>query len=73
MIDGEYVQTINSIDELIEVSIVTVPAYRDTSVEVAQRNKGLKEFKEKTKNSNSTRIRKPTFRYVRLFLCTKII
>ena len=31
------------------MSVVTVPAYRDTSVEVAQRNKGLKEFKEKQK------------------------
>ncbi|MBX5315962.1 HK97 family phage prohead protease [Staphylococcus caprae] len=49
IIDGEYVQTINTIDELIEVSIVTVPAYQDTSVEVAQRNKGFKEFKEKQK------------------------
>lgn len=44
--NGEYVQTINQIDELIEVSIVTVPAYKDTSVEVGQRAKNLKKFKE---------------------------
>lgn len=49
VIDGEYVQTINKIDQLIEVSIVTIPAYIDTSVEVAQRNKGFKDFKEKQK------------------------
>ena len=45
-IDNEYVQTINKIDELIEVSIVTVPAYKDTSVEVGQRAKDLKKFKQ---------------------------
>ncbi|MEA3651758.1 HK97 family phage prohead protease, partial [Acinetobacter baumannii] len=42
----EYVQTINTIDELLEVSIVTLPAYRDTSVVVGQRAKGLDKFKE---------------------------
>ena len=45
-LDNEYVQTINKIDELIEVSIVTVPAYKDTSVEVGQRAKDLKKFKQ---------------------------
>lgn len=45
-IDGEYVQTINTIDELIEVSIVTIPAYQDTSVVVGQRAKGLDKFKQ---------------------------
>ena len=45
-IDNEYVQTINKIDELIEVSIVTIPAYKDTSVEVGQRAKDLKKFKQ---------------------------
>lgn len=45
-INGEYVQTINTIDELLEVSIVTLPAYRDTSVVVGQRAKGLDKFKE---------------------------
>ncbi|EHJ08432.1 HK97 family phage prohead protease [Staphylococcus simiae] len=44
--DGEYVQTINKIDELIEVSVVTVPAYKDTSVEVGQRTKSFEKFKE---------------------------
>lgn len=47
--NGQYIQTINKIDELIEVSIVTIPAYQDTNVEVAQRNKGLKQFIEKQK------------------------
>jgi phage head maturation protease len=32
--------------KLIEVSIVTVPAYKDTSVEVGQRAQDLKKFKE---------------------------
>lgn len=45
--DGDYVQTINKIDELIEVSVVTIPAYKDTEVTVGQRDAGLKEFKEK--------------------------
>ncbi|MDN5612408.1 MAG: HK97 family phage prohead protease [Staphylococcus equorum] len=45
-VDGEYVQTINTIDELIEISIVTIPAYKDTSVEVGQRAKDFKKFKE---------------------------
>lgn len=49
--NGEYIQTINKIDQLIEVSIVTVPAYQDTNVEVAQRNKGFTEFLEKQKIS----------------------
>lgn len=44
--NGEYVQTINKIDELIEVSIVTIPAYKDTSVEVAQRAKDFERMKE---------------------------
>lgn len=44
--NGEYVQTINKIDELIEVSIVTVPAYKDTSVEIAQRAKDFERIKE---------------------------
>ena len=44
--NGEYIQTINRIDELIEVSIVTIPAYQDTSVAVGQRGKGLDKFKE---------------------------
>lgn len=43
---GEYVQTINKIDELIEVSVVTIPAYKDTSVEVAQRAKDFERIKE---------------------------
>ena len=45
-IDNEYVQTINKIDELIEVSIVTVTAYKETSVEVGQRARDLKKFKQ---------------------------
>lgn len=45
-IDGEYVQTINKIDELIEVSIVTIPAYQETTVAVGQRAKGLDKFKQ---------------------------
>lgn len=45
-INGEYVQTINQIDELIEVSIVTIPSYQDTSVVVGQRAKGLNKFKQ---------------------------
>ena len=45
-IDNEYVQTINKIDELIEVSIDTIPAYKDTSVEVGQHAKDLKKFKQ---------------------------
>lgn len=45
-INGEYVQTINQIDQLIEVSIVTIPAYQDTSVAVGQRAKGLNKFKQ---------------------------
>ncbi|MCO8296620.1 MAG: HK97 family phage prohead protease [Tetragenococcus halophilus] len=44
--NGEYVQTINKVDELIEVSIVTVPAYKDTSVEIAQRAKDFERIKE---------------------------
>lgn len=44
--NGEYVQTINKIDELIEISIVTVPAYKDTTVEVAQRAKDFERIKE---------------------------
>lgn len=44
--DGEYVQTIHQIDQLIEVSIVTIPAYKDTSVEVGQRAKSLERFKD---------------------------
>jgi len=43
--NGEYIQTINKIDELVEISIVTVPAYRDTTVEVGQRAKDLERFK----------------------------
>lgn len=45
-IDGDYVQTINRIDELIEVSIVTIPSYQDTTVEVGKRAKGLDRYKE---------------------------
>ncbi|WP_312684230.1 HK97 family phage prohead protease [Mammaliicoccus sciuri] len=45
-VEGEYVQTINRIDQLIEVSIVTMPAYQDTSVAVGQRASGLNKFKE---------------------------
>ncbi|MCD8896587.1 HK97 family phage prohead protease [Mammaliicoccus sciuri] len=45
-VEGEYVQTINRIDQLIEVSIVTIPAYQDTSVAVGQRASGLSKFKE---------------------------
>lgn len=44
--NGEYVQTINHIDELLEVSIVTMPAYKGTNVEVAQRAKDLAHFQE---------------------------
>lgn len=44
-VEGEYVQTINRIDQLIEVSIVTIPAYQDTSVAVGQRNKEFEEHK----------------------------
>ncbi|WP_353418123.1 HK97 family phage prohead protease (plasmid) [Staphylococcus delphini] len=45
-VNGEYVQTINKIDKLIEVSIVTMPAYQNTSVVVGQRGKGLDKFKQ---------------------------
>lgn len=44
--NGDYVQTINQIDELMEVSIVTLPAYKETTVEVGQRAKNLEHFKE---------------------------
>ena len=44
--DGEYVQTINHIDELLEISIVTMPAYVGTSVEVGQRSQSLEQFQE---------------------------
>ncbi|ARM68237.1 HK97 family phage prohead protease [Staphylococcus warneri] len=50
-INGEYVQTINRIEDLIEVSIVTIPAYQDTSVAVGQRAKGLDKFKDLEKTS----------------------
>lgn len=46
-IEGEYVQTIEQIDQLIEISIVTVPAYKNANVVVAQRDNGLNQFKEK--------------------------
>lgn len=42
---GEYVQTINQIDELIEISIVTMPAYKETLVEVGHRAKDYEKFK----------------------------
>ncbi|WP_191980385.1 HK97 family phage prohead protease, partial [Loigolactobacillus rennini] len=44
--NGEYVQTINQIDELLEISIVTMPAYTGTSVEVGQRSRSLARFQE---------------------------
>lgn len=44
--NGDYIQTIHKINELIEVSIVTVPAYKETNVEVGQRSKNLDRFKE---------------------------
>lgn len=43
--NGEYIQIINRIDELLEVSIVTIPAYQNTSVVVGQRNKTFEEHK----------------------------
>ncbi|KRM95327.1 hypothetical protein FC24_GL002144 [Loigolactobacillus rennini DSM 20253] len=39
-------QTINQIDELLEISIVTMPAYTGTSVEVGQRSRSLARFQE---------------------------
>ena len=44
--NGEYVQTVNQIDQLIEVSVVTVPAYKETNVAVGQRAKEFERFKE---------------------------
>ena len=46
VIDGQYVQKIHKISELVEVSIVTLPAYANTSVAVGQRTKSLEHFKE---------------------------
>lgn len=47
--DGTYIRTVEQFSDLIEVSIVTTPAYTDTNVLVAQRDKGLQQFKEKQK------------------------
>ena len=44
--NGTYIQTVNKIDQLIEVSIVTVPAYKETSVAVGQRAVQIEEVKE---------------------------
>ncbi|AID01520.1 peptidase U35 [Staphylococcus xylosus] len=45
-IDGHRVKIINKVDKLIEVSIVTIPAYQNTLVEVGQRAKDLDRFKQ---------------------------
>jgi HK97 family phage prohead protease len=36
--DGMYIRTLKEIEQIYEVSIVTIPAYEDTNVEIAQRN-----------------------------------
>lgn len=36
--DGGYIRSVNKISELLEISIVSIPAYKETSVEVAQRS-----------------------------------
>lgn len=46
---GEYIRTITKISGLIDVSVVTTPAYKEAGVLVAQRDAGLKQFKEKQK------------------------
>ena len=40
-IEGDYVQTINRIDDLIEVSIVSIPSYQGANVEIGKRSNGL--------------------------------
>lgn len=47
-IDGVYHRNVTKISELVEISLVSIPAYDDTSVSVAQRSvKALKERKRK--------------------------
>lgn len=49
IVDGEtYHRTITKIDELVEISLVSIPAYDDTTVTVAQRSvEAIKERKRK--------------------------
>ncbi|WP_415425716.1 HK97 family phage prohead protease [Staphylococcus borealis] len=44
--NGEYIRTIEQLDKLNDVSVVTVPAYKDTNVLAVQRDAGLQQFKE---------------------------
>ena len=44
--DGDYVMNVEKFEKLIDVSIVTTPAYKDTGVLVAQRSQDLTQAKE---------------------------
>lgn len=41
--NGEYIRTLTNIEKIYDVSVVSVPAYSDTNVAVAQRNLQLAE------------------------------
>ncbi|MEN2325286.1 phage major capsid protein [Lentilactobacillus otakiensis] len=63
---GNIVRTINQIDQLFEISIVTIPAYNSTDVEVATRsyekfinNKKQNNSKEEKRNMTEKTIIKP--------------
>lgn len=48
--DGMYIRTLKNIEKIYEVSIVTIPAYEETNVEIAQRSiKKMQEEFEKEK------------------------
>lgn len=47
--DGTYIRTIRSIKKIFEISLVSIPAYSDTSVKLAQRS--LDSFKEGQKRA----------------------
>ena len=47
--NGEYIRKITQLDKLIDVSVVTTPAFKETDVLAVQRDAGLDKFKEKQK------------------------
>ncbi|MCO7126632.1 HK97 family phage prohead protease [Sporolactobacillus shoreicorticis] len=56
--NGDYIRTITNIAEIFDVSPVTVPAYRQTSVEAAQRSLNIFKQKQSETRNNAIKLAK---------------